>query len=202
MHGERERERGEHCRTFITALHWRSTESSLLGPLSYHYRWGGRGGRRGPTHWYKKRQPTHQSDRKYCTVTGFPDKCWSMHLDHGLEIGNVFPRRSETAVQSTFKTLRVEGAGERWSSLLLIQQSTPPCTPVWCTEGICCSLCDVGVAAQPNKRMLLLTFARTEENIWNWREENTSKCAILDWSVRIKMHKLMLFCFFYDDHLV
>lgn len=86
----------------------------------------------------------------------------SMHLDHSLEIGNLFPRRFETAAQSAFKTLRsvrgIVGPVYCWFS-------SPP-LHVWCAEGICCSFCDVGVAAEPKDAGI--DFFNTDEDIWFW----------------------------------
>lgn len=93
---ERERER-KHCRTFIPALHWECTEGSLLSELSLSNEEEGRKedphmGRSvardsPPTRSHKVSRKDRNNvetgkkkKKKYCTVTGFPGVCGSMHL--------------------------------------------------------------------------------------------------------------------------
>lgn len=64
----------------------------------------------------------------------------------------------------------VEDAGVRWTGLLLIQQSAPAHHfdgGVGGGGGVCCSFCDVGVAAEPKGRRCT-DFPRTEEHTWTW----------------------------------
>lgn len=180
---------------FHHQLNTESTESSLLFELSI-----GRGeeGRRenprtgrgvtrdSPPTWHTHMKPPSVQNRqiywrsrqkkilKYCTVTGFPAACGSMHFYWGLEIGNSFPRRSETAVHSLFFFLKHCGGCGGSLDQFAVDSAVRPCMPVWRAEGICCSLCGVEAAAEPKDAGT--DSASTEEHMcdWEYEQEETS----------------------------